>query len=141
MYIQDLAREEIRTVLDSLGIDLVHVIGLSLSGFAALHFGLRYPDRALLQVISGCGHGADEGSREQFQRETTEAENRMESETLAVFGSTYALEPARVQFKIRIHVDGKSLKYSSEINRALVLQIRWEAFNVNDLLCTSCMGN
>ena len=98
-YSQDLAREDIRTVLDSLDIDMAHVIGLSMGGFAALHFSLHYPDRVLSQVVSGCGYGAAEGAREQFQRETTEAANRMESETMAVFGSTYALGPTRVQFQ------------------------------------------
>ena len=71
MYDQDLAREDIRTVLDSLNIEMAHVIGLSMGGFAALHFSLHYPDRVISQVISGCGYGAGEGSREQFQRETT----------------------------------------------------------------------
>ena len=99
MYDQDLAREDIRTVLDSLNIEMAHVIGLSMGGFAALHFSLHYPDRIISQVISGCGYGAGDGSREQFQRETTEAADRMESETMAVFGGTYALGPTRVQFQ------------------------------------------
>ena len=99
MYSQDLACEDIRTVLDNLDIDTAHVIGLSMGGFAALHFSLHYPDRVLSQVVSGCGYGAAEGAREQFQRETTEAANRMESESMAVFGSTYALGPTRVQFQ------------------------------------------
>jgi len=99
MYDQDLAREDIRTVLDSLNIEKAHVIGLSMGGFAALHFSLHYPDRVISQVISGCGYGAGEGSHEQFQRETTEAADRMESETMAVFGNTYALGPTRVQFQ------------------------------------------
>ena len=99
MYDQDLAREDIRTVLDSLNIEMAHVIGLSMGGFAALHFSLHYPDRVISQVISGCGYGAGAGSREQFQRETTEAADRMESETMAVFGSTYAMGPTRVQFQ------------------------------------------
>ena len=99
MYDQDLAREDIRTVLDSLNIEKAHVIGLSMGGFAALHFSLHHPDRVISQVISGCGYGAGEGSHEQFQRETTEAADRMESETMAVFGNTYALGPTRVQFQ------------------------------------------
>ena len=99
MYNQDLACEDIRTVLDSLSIKKAHIIGLSMGGFAALHFSLHYPDRVISQVISGCGYGAGKRSREQFQRETTEAADRMESETMTVFGSTYALGPTRVQFQ------------------------------------------
>jgi len=98
-YSQDRAREDIRVILDGLGIDAAHVIGLSMGGFAALHFGLHDPDRALSLVVAGCGYGASEDSREQFQLETAEAADRMESETMSVFGGTYALGPTRVQFQ------------------------------------------
>jgi pimeloyl-ACP methyl ester carboxylesterase len=99
MYSQDIAREDIKDVLDSLGIDEAHVIGLSMGGFAALHFGLHYPDRVLSQVIAGCGYGADEGTSEQFKREALETANRIETETMGVFGRSYALGPTRVQFE------------------------------------------
>ena len=99
MYSQDIAREDIKAVLDSLDIGEAHVIGLSMGGFSALHFGMHYPDRVLSQVIAGCGYGADEGSSEQFKRETSEAARRMESETMEVFGASYALGPTRVQFQ------------------------------------------
>jgi pimeloyl-ACP methyl ester carboxylesterase len=99
MYSQDIAREDIKAVLDSLDIGEAHVIGLSMGGFSALHFGMHYPDRVLSQVIAGCGYGADEGSSEQFKRETAEAAHRMETETMEVFGASYALGPTRVQFQ------------------------------------------
>ena len=99
MYSQDIAREDIKAVLDSLDIGEAHVIGLSMGGFSALHFGMHYPDRVLSQVIAGCGYGADEGSSEQFRRETAEAAHRMETETMEVFGASYALGPTRVQFQ------------------------------------------
>jgi pimeloyl-ACP methyl ester carboxylesterase len=33
-------------VLDGLGVEQAHVIGLSMGGFATLHFGLQHPRRA-----------------------------------------------------------------------------------------------
>lgn len=99
MYSQDRARDDILVVLDGLNIDAAHIIGLSMGGFAALHFGLKYPDRALSLVVAGCGYGAGEDTREQFRRETTAAADRMESETMAVFGASYAVGPTRVQFQ------------------------------------------
>ncbi|MGY9060738.1 MAG: alpha/beta fold hydrolase [Rhodospirillales bacterium] len=99
MYSQDIAREDIKAVLDSLDIQEAHVIGLSMGGFSALHFGMHYPDRVLSQVIAGCGYGADEGSSDQFKRETAVAANRIETETMAVFGASYAVGPTRVQFQ------------------------------------------
>ncbi len=99
MYSQDRARDDILAVLDGLGIERAHINGLSMGGFAALHFGLEYPDRALSLTIAGCGYGAKADAREQFVRETTEAADRMENETMAVFGPVYALGPTRVQFQ------------------------------------------
>jgi pimeloyl-ACP methyl ester carboxylesterase len=99
MYSQDRARDDILAVLDGLNIKAAHINGLSMGGFAALHFGLHYPDRALSLVVAGCGYGAGEDTREQFQRETTAAADRMESETMDVFGASYALGPTRVQFQ------------------------------------------
>ena len=70
-----------------------------MGGFATLHFGLQYPERALSLVVAGCGYGARADARERFYRETTEAAQRMEDETMAVFGKVYALGPTRVQFQ------------------------------------------
>src|SRR5205807_6003904 len=43
-YSQDRARDDIRAVLDALGIAKAHVVGLSMGGFATLHFCLAYPE-------------------------------------------------------------------------------------------------
>jgi len=98
-YSQDRARDDILAILDGLNIKAAHINGLSMGGFAALHFGLHYPERALSLVVAGCGYGAGEDTRDQFQRETTVAADRMESETMDVFGASYALGPTRVQFQ------------------------------------------
>src|SRR5215831_5102121 len=55
-YSQDRARDDIRAVLDALKIDKAHIVGLSMGGFAALHFGFTYPQRARSLVVAGCGY-------------------------------------------------------------------------------------
>ena len=45
-------------LLDALGIDKAHVCGLSMGGYATLHFGLRHPGRARSLVVAGAGTGA-----------------------------------------------------------------------------------
>ena len=51
-YSQARACDDIRSVLDGLKIDKAHIVGLSMGGFATLHFGLTYPvPRAL---AAGC---------------------------------------------------------------------------------------
>src|ERR1043166_4356934 len=66
-YSQDRARDDIRAVLDALKIDKAHIVGLSMGGFATLHFGFTYQDRARSLVIAGCGYGAARDKREQFK--------------------------------------------------------------------------
>ncbi|HEY9531692.1 MAG TPA: alpha/beta fold hydrolase, partial [Burkholderiales bacterium] len=57
-YSQARARDDIRAVLDHLQIDKAHICGLSMGGFAALHFGMAYPARARSLLVGGCGYGA-----------------------------------------------------------------------------------
>jgi pimeloyl-ACP methyl ester carboxylesterase len=98
MYGQQRACDDIRAVLDGLGIDKAHIIGLSMGGFATLHFGMQYADRARSLVVGGAGYGAPLEVREQFARESLEVADRIEADTMAVFGKSYAIGPARVQF-------------------------------------------
>ena len=41
-YSQARARDDIRCVLDALGLQRAHVVGLSMGAFATLHFGMTY---------------------------------------------------------------------------------------------------
>jgi len=45
-YSQAIATDDIADVMSALGIEKAHIVGLSMGGFATLHFGLRYPQRA-----------------------------------------------------------------------------------------------
>ena len=98
-YSQERARDDIRSVLDGLEIETAHVVGLSMGGFATLHFGFAYPDRALSLVVAGCGYGAQADKREQFRAETMATAEKIEQQTMAVVGKDYALGPTRVQFQ------------------------------------------
>ena len=98
-YSQARARDDIRAVLDGLGIDRAHIVGLSMGGFATLHFGFTYPDRARSLVIGGCGYGAEPDRRQQFAEETAATAARIEEAGMAKVAGTYALGPSRVQFQ------------------------------------------
>ena len=99
MYSQDRARDDIKAVLDHLGIGDAHIVGLSMGGFATLHFGFAYPGMARSLVVAGCGYGAEPGRRARFQEEAEAAAARFESEGAEKFAASYALGPARVQFQ------------------------------------------
>ncbi len=98
-YSQDRARDDIRAVLDALKIDKAHIVGLSMGGFAALHFGFTYPQRARSLVVAGCGYGAAPNQRQQFAAEAEAAARKFEEASMAKAAEAYALGPTRVQFQ------------------------------------------
>ena len=98
-YSQDRAVDDIRGVLDALGIARAHVCGLSMGGYAALHFGLRYPDRALSLVVAGAGYGSVSADRETFKRDVEVTARRFEQDGMAPAADLYAAGPTRVQFR------------------------------------------
>jgi pimeloyl-ACP methyl ester carboxylesterase len=98
-YSQERARDDIRAVLDALHIDKAHIVGLSMGGFATLHFGFTYPGRALSLVIAGCGYGAEPGERAKFQTEAEKSAAQFETLGMEKASETYAIGPTRVQFQ------------------------------------------
>ena len=98
-YSQDRARDDIRSVLDALAIEKAHIVGISMGGFATLHFGLAYPERALSLVVAGCGYGAEPGKRQQFHDETAKTISLIENRGMDVASKTYSQGPSRVQFQ------------------------------------------
>jgi pimeloyl-ACP methyl ester carboxylesterase len=98
-YSQARARDDIRAVLDGLAIDKAHIVGLSMGGFATLHFGFTYPDRARSLAIGGCGYGAEPDQRQKFVEETEATAARIADLGMAKVAETYALGPSRVQFQ------------------------------------------
>jgi pimeloyl-ACP methyl ester carboxylesterase len=98
-YSQSRARDDIRAVLDALKIEQAHIVGLSMGGFATLHFGFTYPTRARSLVVAGCGYGAAPDKRAQFAAEAEAAAAHFESQTMAKAAGGYALGPTRVQFQ------------------------------------------
>src|SRR5437868_2954087 len=98
-YSQERARDDIRDVLQGLGIAKAHIVGISMGGFAVLHFGFSYPERASALVVAGCGYGAQPDKRPQFQEETSRTAGQIESRGMAEVAKTYGMGPTRVQYQ------------------------------------------
>lgn len=98
-YSQERARDDVRAVLNGLGIEQAHVVGISMGGFAALHFGMAYAAHARSIVVGGCGYGAEPGKREQFQAEAEAAATRFETLGIETAANSYALGATRVQLQ------------------------------------------
>jgi pimeloyl-ACP methyl ester carboxylesterase len=97
-YSQERARDDVIAVLDHLGVDCAHVVGLSMGSFTTLHVGLAYPQRARSLVIAGCGYGALPGQEDKFRADSEALARLLEAQGTSAF-ATYALGPARVQLQ------------------------------------------
>lgn len=98
-YRQEQQADDAASVLDHLKIERAHVVGLSMGGFATLHFGLRHPKRASALVTAGIGSGAPAALRPRFQADSIAAAERFERDGSAAVAEAMALGPARVQLQ------------------------------------------
>ncbi len=98
-YSQNRATDDILAVMDHLKIDKAHVVGLSMGGFATLHFGFRHPTRALSLVVAGVGYGAEKEQAAKFKGEVEVVAKALLSEGMEKFAGKYAYGPTRVQFE------------------------------------------
>jgi pimeloyl-ACP methyl ester carboxylesterase len=98
-YSQNRARDDIRSLMDALEIDRAHIVGLSMGGFATLHFGFTYPERAMSLVIAGCGYGAEPDKREQFASEARATAESFRTNGMQQAAEGYGLGPTRVQYQ------------------------------------------
>jgi pimeloyl-ACP methyl ester carboxylesterase len=97
-YSQDIHVGDVAGLMDALGIRKAHVVGCSMGGYAALHFALRHPSRALSSTVIGAGFGSDPDKREQFLRDTEAQARRLDELGMAEGVKDYAVGPARVQY-------------------------------------------
>lgn len=112
-YSQNRAADDILAVLDHLEIEKAHVVGLSMGGFATLHFGFRHPTRALSLVVAGVGYGAEKEQQSRFKAEVAVVAKSLLEEGMAAFAEKYAYGPTRVQF------ENKDPRGFAEFKRAL----------------------
>jgi pimeloyl-ACP methyl ester carboxylesterase len=98
-YSQAQAVSDILAVMDHLTLERAHIVGLSMGGFAALHFGLTAPQRARSLVIAGAGYGAEKQYEEYFRGVSLEVARQFETQGAHEFAKTYALGASRVQFQ------------------------------------------
>jgi len=125
-YSQAHAAEDIRGVLDAFGIARAHICGLSMGGYATLHFGLRHPQRALSLVVAGAGYGSVAADRERFKQDVMAMVRRFREEGMAGATDVYTKGPARVQFMDKDPVGWREFRdlfaAQSALGHALTMQ-------------------
>jgi pimeloyl-ACP methyl ester carboxylesterase len=98
-YSQARAADDILSILDHLGEEKAHIVGLSMGGFATLHYGIRHQSRAHSLLVGGCGYGAETDKRDRFRGEAETIAATLKADGMAAFAERYAYGPTRVQFE------------------------------------------
>lgn len=98
-YSQANAVQDILSVMDAAKIERAHIVGLSMGGFATLHFGLTAPERALSLTVAGAGYAAEKSTQEQMRAKSRATADQFEKIGAKELSKTYALGPTRVQLQ------------------------------------------
>lgn len=98
-YSQQQAVEDIVHLMRHLQISQAHIVGLSMGGYAVLHFGLTYPEMARSLVVAGCGYGSVSGERRKFQHDALRVAEQLERDGMRAMAEVYSKGPTRVQFE------------------------------------------
>jgi len=100
-YSQARSRDDIRCVLDALGIQRAHIVGLSMGAFATVHFGIAYSHRALSLTVAGGGYGSHPAQYKQFQQACRDNAELIQKKGMRGFADTYGYNSTRVQFQAK----------------------------------------
>lgn len=123
-YSQDLLIEDLRALVEHLGLEKAHFVGFSMGGSVVLNFALRYPDLCRAIVVVGTGAGTT--NRERFERDIQDVVDLIAARGIEGFAGTYAEGPTRVPFKRKDPhgwaVFRRHLAEHSPIGQALVMQ-------------------
>lgn len=98
-YSQNRAADDILAILEHLELPQAHIVGLSMGGFATLHFGFRHATRAKSLVVAGVGYGAEKQEATKFKSEADTVAKTLLGEGMQKFAEKYAYGPTRVQFE------------------------------------------
>jgi pimeloyl-ACP methyl ester carboxylesterase len=99
LYGLEYAADDIAAVIDGLNLERAHVVGLSMGAYAALRFGMKYPQKAKSLVVAGVGSGSPNTDRDAFA-----AKCRRQAEIFKTQGSVVAAQeigvaPTRIGLK------------------------------------------
>ena len=98
-YSQATAVQDALAVLDAAGVDRAHIVGLSMGGFATIHFGLTAPERALSLTVAGAGYATEKSTQEFYRALSRETAQKFDTIGAKALAETYALGATRVQLQ------------------------------------------
>ena len=95
-YSQERAVEDLKSLLDHLGIERAYIGGLSMGGAVTLNFGIRYPHMARSLIVAGAGTGSVDPDA--FRVTANNFADQMETQGMQSM-TDYTKGPARIQLQ------------------------------------------
>jgi len=96
-YAYEQQRDDLIGLMDGLGVESAHLVGLSMGAYTALQAAMAYPHRVKSVVFSSGGSGAYRPERERFLADMATAAERMLEQGMEVVADGIARGPTRVQ--------------------------------------------
>jgi pimeloyl-ACP methyl ester carboxylesterase len=97
-YSQDIQVEDLRRLLQHLGIEQAHIGGLSMGGTLTIGFAIAHPEMCRSLVVASAGAGSDPVDRERLVASWQALSESMVSEGMEKFADNYARGAERQQF-------------------------------------------
>lgn len=99
LYSQKIAAEDINAIIEGYEIDKAHIVGCSMGAFAALHFGLMYPEKASSITMISCGYGAPKHLQKGYAEDSQMLSDKYMELGAEKMAELYAEGAFRQQFK------------------------------------------
>jgi|LNFM01.1.fsa_nt_gb pimeloyl-ACP methyl ester carboxylesterase len=100
-YGWELAVNDIAALMRGLKIERAHLVGLSMGGYAALQFGLLYPERTSAIVAASVGSGSHPARRDAWLRETSVLARIFSERGMNTMAERMARGTARIQVRYK----------------------------------------
>ncbi|MGV7217246.1 alpha/beta fold hydrolase [Bradyrhizobium sp. UFLA05-112] len=88
-------------VLDHLGIDKAHLVGLSMGAYSSLQIGLSAPQRALSMTLAGVGSGSELDNLEAWRKQCRANAEQFETLGSAEVAKVTREAPSRIPFLVK----------------------------------------
>ncbi|MDA9467903.1 alpha/beta fold hydrolase [Bradyrhizobium sp. CCBAU 53415] len=88
-------------VLDHLGIDRAHLVGLSMGAYSSLQIGLNAPQRALSMTLAGVGSGSEIESLDSWRQQCRANAEQFETSGSAEVAKVTREAPSRIPFLVK----------------------------------------
>jgi pimeloyl-ACP methyl ester carboxylesterase len=95
-YSQEQIVADLLGLLDHLGIERAHLVGLSMGGSLVLAFALAHPERCRSIVAAGAGSGTTDRAR--FEQDVQQVAKVLLEDGMAALGAFYTRGPTRLSF-------------------------------------------